>query len=215
MAAKGLTVGVAMLALCTGGAWARCPAGAEDAAQGIVLTLEPGLFVTYVARPDGTVESVQWADFTTERYEFVAQLGIVPVRFTMRRSDDPDAMVTGHEIVWEGEAMPLPVVGLDWQGVGARSFFSDEPGEAPGVITFDVRVTGSGEVEIGGCRYDSLQVETLMTESDATFTTEEIIDYVPDLGLAVLRRNRTVVVGEVAGDWYDWPGAEAIAVVGE
>lgn len=215
MTSTGLILGTAFLALCAGWAEARCPDGPDDAAQGIVLTLEPGLYVTYKVLPEGMVESVQWADFTTERHESVAQHGIVPINFTMRRSDDPDALVTGRTITWQGDALATPVAGLEWRGTGTRTFLSDEPGTPPGEITFSLRVTGAADVEIGGCRYAALQVETLMEESDATFTTEEIIDYLPSLGIAVLRQRRDVVIGEAPGDWYDWPVAQAIAVADE
>lgn len=210
-----LICGAALLALAGTAAQARCPEGREDAARGIVITLEPGLFLTDRVGQDGMIESVQWADFSTERMEFEALHGVLPVSFTMRRSLEPDAFVNGYAIAWEGAAMPEPVRGMEWRGVGARVFHNDEEETEPGVITYLVQVTGEGEVAIGTCRYAALTVETRMEESDATFTTEEVMDYLPALGIALMRRNRTVPLGEVPGDWHDWPGAQAIAVVEE
>lgn len=216
MGTTALVGAAAGLAVVAGGAMARCPEGRADAARGVVFTVEPGLYVTDRLGPGGMVESVQRADWTDEHQEFVALYGILPVSFTMRRSAEADAFWTGHAITWEGAAMPEPVPGLEWQGTGSRVFRNaGEPDSAPGVISYGVRVTGESEVVIGDCRYATLVVETRMEESDATFITEEVMDYLPALGLGVIRRNRTVPVGETPGEWYDAPGALAIAVVEE
>ena len=200
------------MTLSGGAAFGLCPDGPEDAARGIVVTLEPGVILRVTAEVGGLVESVQSADFTAERYEFTSLHGILPIAFTMRRSLEADAYFSGYAITWAGESMPIPIPGLDWSGDGERQFRNaDGDDTESAAIRFEARVTAKSEVMIGNCRYDSLLVETLMDESDATFTTEEVIDYLPTLGIAILRQNRTVSRGEAPGEWYDWPRGISIA----
>lgn len=211
-----LACGVVALWATAGAVAARCPEGREDAARGIVLMLEPGVFLTERLGADGMVESLQWMEGSTERTGFAAVHGILPVHVIFRESDAADAFYTGLEITWEDAAMPEPVPGLVWQGVGARVFrTAGVPDTAPGTIRYEMRVTGEGEVVIGTCRHASLLVETRMEESDARFVTEEVLDYLPALGIALVRRVRTVPEGEAPGEWHDWPGALAMAVVEE
>ena len=188
---RGLAVWLPVLA--AGQALAECPATREDAAQGIVVSWMDGSKGRIVRSEDGRVIHTRTADGYDWLNEFASIHGVYPVSFSDRPvdgtvEDGPGWLVTYSEEVW-----PEPVAGLAWTTLAKKAFDfgAGEPFEA--VLT--VQAGEAGMLAIGSCLYESLTVDASVQDEGATFVYRERLDYLPDLGIALLREVREEQIG--------------------
>lgn len=191
-----------MLSLGAAAAFAACPGSLADSEVGIRIGLDYGAQSELVRSQEGIVREVQTVEGDSSIAEIEKVHGVYPLRVTNRRSSEADAFVNGYAVTWDTENLPEPDAGLIWQSSATRAFL-DSPDEAT-PINFSVEVTGEGMLTIGECSYETLTIRTVMDESDATFITEEELDYIPALGISLVRRNRTILRDDSEpGEWYD------------
>ncbi|MEJ6388193.1 hypothetical protein [Gymnodinialimonas ulvae] len=77
--------------------------------------------------------------------------------------------------------LPMPVVGMDWQG----TYMVQETGQAPVRESIAMRAAGPTQWQVGRCTFEALEVIATATAADGYRYTETMM-YLPDLGTAVL-----------------------------
>lgn len=160
-----------------------CPDGPEAARAGVVVSYDDGSATSYRRDGDGFVTEITlFAEPEGEGYGVVALHGLYMVEEYDILRGQPDASTRERQRFDLGlKALPLPAPGLGWSGA-AHVAFGPDP-EIPREVSLAI---GSPErVSYGGCGYESWPV--LLRHRDAAEDYMLGLDYLPSLGIAVLR----------------------------
>lgn len=157
-----------------------CPASTADAARGIVISYDDGGASRTVLDP-ATGDTVEIATFA-DGYAFRSDLALGLVTMRLVDLDTGGAEIADTVGVYAyTPARPESIVpGTQWS---ARYTYVNAAETIEG--SFLLSVWAETGVTIGGCTYRSYPVTTLGRDAEFTFLTQ--MDYLPDLGISILR----------------------------
>lgn len=166
-----------------------CPSAPPAPGEVIRVEYASGDALLVALREDGLqISDFVEADFEDEIYREVGLHGLHVVEMVL--VDEEGAVIDRPEFVVFGDAaetLPAPEPGLTWEGTAAGS---DMGGDTVWPRRISLAIGAETEVDYGGCTYAAWPVER-ETETDYPEGRERLaerLDYLPDLGIAVLRR---------------------------
>lgn len=174
---------VAALALGLAAPAVACPMGEAAARAGVTVTYDDGSVSHFRRAADGVVtEEALFDDPEIDGYRVRALYGLYVLEEYDLIGGVADA-VTRERLSFAGglEALPQPAPGLAWQGVAEVTM----EGLVPFPREVTLRMGAAGTVEYGGCRYARWPAELRHRDEDEAYTLT--LDYLPELGIAVLR----------------------------
>ncbi|MEZ5797518.1 MAG: hypothetical protein R3D63_08705 [Paracoccaceae bacterium] len=157
-----------------------CPTDVGDLAQGIVVTYEDGATSTFgPGEQPGTLSEI-YREAGGVTYRNVLGQGLHLLNLSEIGPDGQYVPDTGFAYVYDA---PLPAAVEPLQGWSVPYHTQGAGGEWVG--TYSGNAGPEVEIVIGDCRYPGLEV-TLM-QKDGDFSSMFQIDYLPGLGIGVLR----------------------------
>jgi hypothetical protein len=163
---------------------ATCPVSRADAEAGVLVTMDDGSTIVITRGAANTV-SEDWTYPDGFRLRLRAVHGVHAIEFG--EIDAEGAIVPGTEETTEfaGAMPPEPVPGQVWSTTGRVFYGPKDSREDGGEITYNSVVRAEGTLQIGACTYAALTVTNRI--GDASGARLEEVDFLPDLGVAILR----------------------------
>ncbi|WP_210527783.1 hypothetical protein [Rubellimicrobium arenae] len=171
----------------TGPARAACPAAA-DLAAGVVVSFANGDTTLLRRRGDGAVEIEERHANGEAPIRFRAAHGVYVFEEVALDSLGSPMPMTRMDVVFPQPplTLPPPAPGAHWSG---RTTVRQADGTMHAEIA-DVAFARGEPLDLGGCRYGTIDVEVHYDWGKTGGLTLRL-DYLPELGAAVLRSSRT------------------------